>query len=203
MSNLQNHAERELKLAGYYDKDSDYGGMIPEAVLELMGVFSKQGHSGMSASLVRNIFNRLADFKNLTLLTGKDDEWNDIGETLNKSEKNEMYQNNRVGSVFKDGKDEQAYYSVAIVFQGEESHDSFTGSVGEIRSRQYVKSFPFTPKTFRIDVLKEYYDGKPEETKEYYEEDKTDGTKKYYKYIIKDEKQLEEVYEYYDKDANS
>jgi len=56
-------AERELREAGLFDKDSDYNGMIGDAVLELMDVFSKQGHSGFSASLTRELFNQLSNWK--------------------------------------------------------------------------------------------------------------------------------------------
>lgn len=63
---LTNHAKRELKLAGLFDKDSDYGGMLGDNILELIKTFSKQGHSGMSASLALDIFNRLANYETLT-----------------------------------------------------------------------------------------------------------------------------------------
>ncbi len=77
MSNLKSHAERELRLVGFYDKDTMYGDMLPKAVLELMKVFGDQGHSGMSAGIVSDLFNKLSRYKNLTPLTGKDEEWND------------------------------------------------------------------------------------------------------------------------------
>ena len=73
MSNLRDHAEREMKLAGV---DNDiYGDMVSKAVLELIDTFDKQGHSGMSAALVLSIFNRVVDFKNLTPLTNDPEEW--------------------------------------------------------------------------------------------------------------------------------
>jgi hypothetical protein len=77
---LAAHAERELKLAGLFDKDSDYEGMLGEAVLELMEVFAKQGHSGFSAMLAMDLFGRLAKFEALTELTDNPEEWNDISE---------------------------------------------------------------------------------------------------------------------------
>ena len=73
MSNLRDHAEREMKLAGV---DNDiYGDLVSKAVLELIDTFDKQGHSGMSAALVLSIFNRVVDFKNLTPLTNDPEEW--------------------------------------------------------------------------------------------------------------------------------
>jgi hypothetical protein len=35
MSNLTQHAIDEMKIAGLFDKDSDYNGMIGDAVLEV------------------------------------------------------------------------------------------------------------------------------------------------------------------------
>lgn len=65
MSNLINHANEQLKKAGLYDKDSDYDGMLGEATLELITVFANQGHSGMSAEMTIQLFERLARFKDI------------------------------------------------------------------------------------------------------------------------------------------
>lgn len=65
MSNLVNHAEKELKKAGLFDRDSDYDGMLGDAVLELVTVFAKQGHSGMSAQMTRELFYKLSNFEDL------------------------------------------------------------------------------------------------------------------------------------------
>lgn len=48
-----------VKEKGLLDKDSDYGGMIGKSLIELMEVFSKQGHSGFSAHHVANLFHEL------------------------------------------------------------------------------------------------------------------------------------------------
>ena len=72
------HAQFELELAGFFDEDSDYGGLIGKAVMELMGVFEKQGHSGMSAPIVASLFHKLANYKPLGPITGKDEEWGDV-----------------------------------------------------------------------------------------------------------------------------
>jgi len=77
---LAAHAERELKLAGLFDKDSDYEGMLGEAVLELMELFAKQDHSGFSAGMTTELFSRLAKFEALTELTNNSEEWIDISE---------------------------------------------------------------------------------------------------------------------------
>lgn len=161
---------RELKLAGLFDEDSDYGGMIGEAVKELLEVFGKQGHSGFSAQRVASIFHELVKGHTLILIKKDDENWfeHDGGYS----------QNTRCSALFKDKKG--SYYLDAIVWQGQRPHDTFTGEVDGIRSRQYVK-FPFRPKTFYIDVIgKEVKKGE-------------------WEYHIKDKKQLEKVFDYYEK----
>jgi len=76
--NLVTHAEAELRRAGLFDKDSDYNGMLGNSVLELMKIFSKQGHSGFSAMLTLQIFNKVANWKSLTPITNDPKEWNDV-----------------------------------------------------------------------------------------------------------------------------
>ena len=77
-SNLVRHAEYELRRAGLYDKDSDYGGMIAEAVMKMVKAMAAEGHSGMSHSLTMEVFNRVANFKTLTPLTNDPEEWMDV-----------------------------------------------------------------------------------------------------------------------------
>lgn len=89
---LIKHAERELRLAGFYDKDAMYGEMLPEAIMEIVKVFEDQGHSGMSASITRQTLNRLLDFKPLTPLTDAPDEWVEVGTSV--------WQNIRSGDCF-------------------------------------------------------------------------------------------------------
>lgn len=44
---------------GISDSDSDYNGMLGQAVMELAEVMSTQGHSGTSASMVSELFYQL------------------------------------------------------------------------------------------------------------------------------------------------
>ena len=55
-------AERELEAAGYKadDKDDGPNKWLREGTLELLKVFSEQGHSGSSAPFAVDMFNRLA-----------------------------------------------------------------------------------------------------------------------------------------------
>lgn len=75
VSNLVKHAEYEMKKAGLYDSDSDYEGLIPEAVMALVEAHSKQGHSGGSHYLTLEIFNRVVNFKTLTPISSDPSEW--------------------------------------------------------------------------------------------------------------------------------
>ena len=96
-------AKEEINLLDWED-DKFYGGLLSKCVLELLQCFSGQNHSGASAWSVRNVFNRLADYKPLSPLTGKDDEWIDKSGLSGKK----TYQNKRWYSLFKE--DGKAYY---------------------------------------------------------------------------------------------
>jgi hypothetical protein len=85
---LVEHAKKEVELAGLLDEDSDYDGMIGEAVIELAEVFGKQGHSGFSAMYTLSIFDKVARFQNLTPLTGDPDEWMNVTDNLWQNKRN-------------------------------------------------------------------------------------------------------------------
>ena len=171
MGNLVDFAKRELEQAGLFDEEKDfYGGMTGKAVLELIEVFAKQGHSGMSASVVRQLFNTLAKFEIINPVKDIDGfKFQDVGDGVQQS--------TVISSVFKEG--ERACYLKAVVFV-EENRVSFTGGAmtkdgKRVSSRQFVK-YPFLPKTFYVHV------------------EEKDGES-----IIKDESELKEVFEYYEK----
>lgn len=104
---LVTHAKEELTRAGLFDKDSDYEGMIGEAVLELVEKFAEQGHSGFSAHLTLEVFQRIASFKTLTPITCDPSEWVDVSEMSGY----QVWQNRRQSSCFsEDGG--KTYYSV-------------------------------------------------------------------------------------------
>ena len=192
---LTQYAKTELEIGGFFKrgKDTLYGGEIGPAVMELMKVFAEQGHSGMSASIVRNIFHTLADYKPLSPITGKDEEWEDAGIGDNAAS---YYQNKRLSSVFKEGKEEKAYYLDAIIFK-DQDRNTFTGSAkipgpdkNLLNSRQYIKKFPFTPRTFIIDVESTRWADK--------EETSRDENGDWWTHLIADATQLNKVWEYYE-----
>lgn len=160
---LINHAKLELEMAGLFSEEGDfYEGMTGNAVMELIEVFSKQGHSGMSAPMVVDLFKKLANYEPLLPITGKDEEWGDVRDLGNGS--TPWYQNKRCSAIFKDGKDGRAYYIDGIIkrdqngtcwngFAWLSEEDYKSGDRSKmIGKRGYIKSFPFTPKTFYIDV---------------------------------------------------
>lgn len=105
-SALVNHAKNELQLAGMYDEDDklgdiSYNKMVADAVVELMQKFSEQDHSGFSAGMVRELFNKLSQFQTLTDITNNPDEWLNVAEYMNNEP---MWQNKRNPAIFsKDG----------------------------------------------------------------------------------------------------
>lgn len=114
MNNFEQHALTEFRAAGWVDEDGkfkdDMQEMICKHVLKLLEVFSNEGHSGSSASYAINLFKTLANFEPIGPLTGEDFEWVVVG--------NGVYQNKRMGSVFKssDRFDGKPYWMDGKVF---------------------------------------------------------------------------------------
>lgn len=146
--NLKDFAKQELYLTGMFDEDSVYGGMIGKAVMELIEVFSNQGHSGYSADIVSELFHKLSIFKPIALLTGNDDEWFLCAGA-------DLYQNKRNSAVFKDGKNGRAYYINAYAKRlpnGTTWQGSLSLKDGKSVVKCYIKDFSNMP-TIVIDVL--------------------------------------------------
>ncbi len=136
MSNLIKHAETELKLSKA--NETLYEDLLPKAVMELIEVFSKQEHSGMSATIVISLFSKLASFEPITPLTGEDDEWEELDGGL--------FQNKRCSHVFKKTIDGQAYDIQGKIFR-DKNGATYTSSESFIDI-----NFPYTPKSEIVDV---------------------------------------------------
>ena len=97
-------AENELRLlkesnhnrADKNDPLVAYADLIADSLAEIMEVFDKQGHSGMSASLMSGLLSRLIARVPLTPLTGAEDEWGDWEEIG----REKMRQNKRYFALF-------------------------------------------------------------------------------------------------------
>lgn len=193
-SNTAIKAQHELNILEKTTKDAI---IIPfrKELLALVEKFGNSEQSGGSASYVAEVLSsavkKLCLQKPICDLTGIPEEWSNV---------KPFFQNNRLSSVFKDALDDKAYYIDAIIFDGDIG-GSFTsnGSVklkdGSIlSSKQYIKSFPFKPKTFRVDVIDHRFD-QDSFTKKL--TPNPDGD--WWEHEIKDESQLVEIFEYYDR----
>ena len=138
---LVQYAESELDRIGMTDED-EYNGMMRKHLLHMVKEFADEGHSGFSASYALQCLKKLLKFKPLSPLTGEDDEWSDVSSISGKP----YYQNKRCSSVFKDGKDGQAYDIDGKVFwewardeNGEPYKSYYTG-----RGSRVPVTFPYT-----------------------------------------------------------
>jgi hypothetical protein len=211
---LVDKAQYELDLMMKNAEDKGEGGtpIIKEFVPEVMALvqkFADSGQSGGSApftsAVIVQVLQKLLAHEPLGEgIMGTDDEWSDCSVFEDAEEGTGTFQNKRLSSVFKVGKEGTPYYLDAIVFTPEGKDYGFTsggvgmteGSKDTVSSSQFIKSFPFAPKTFKITVKEKEYrrleDGS-------LVEEEGGG---WWESWIADPKQLDEVWEYYDKKEN-
>lgn len=144
MSNLVKHAEKELTLI---NEDQDFA----QDLLDIIAVFSSQGHSGFSAAASISKLNRLLGFKPLSPLTGEPNEWVDVHTD---EEGNITYQNSRCSGVFKqvDKKGRLVYcHDVnSVVVEDEDGSRWVSGKAPLPRV-----TFPYTPPDEPNVILRE------------------------------------------------
>lgn len=220
MTNTQRHAQMELDILVKSATDPNYRPIIEEFIPEILAICEKFGLSGQSggsapftATALSHAIKKLCLQEAICPIMDLPEEWVDVSAFGDGSMVG--YQNSRCGCLFKDGIGRRPYYLDAIIWKGDTEGESgndwdvFSGRVEEYYSRQYVKSFPFEPKSFYIDVIREElpedWDQEPFiEGNDWYstEEFERTGIKvwhKYkYRYLIKDRSQLERVFKYYD-----
>lgn len=68
--------------AGLFTADGDFYDGSGHAVMSLVDVLVEQGHSGMSAAVVTDLFRRLVAFEPLGFLTDNPDEWCEVADGL-------------------------------------------------------------------------------------------------------------------------
>lgn len=198
MSNLVKYAERELEILDQKVPDSI---VVPfkKEILALVDAFGESGQSGGSApytaSAIVSAIKNLLLYKPICDITGDNNEWVKLDYTEDLS-----FQNRRCYGLFKDS-DGNCRYLDAIIWQGPEEYDTFTGQVyiddkgfKLIDSRQKVK-FPFKPKSFYVDVIYVPITEKEAEERDLHYTKDGDGS--CYYTILKDLKQLDAVFEYY------
>jgi hypothetical protein len=141
MTNLKTYAIDELTRIGMYGSGDEMNEAMSEHILKMIDVFDEEGHSGFSAEYAIGTLQKLLRWEPLSPLTGEDDEWSECGDGI--------YQNKRLYTVFKDGKDGRAYDSKGKVFV-EPDGVCYTSR----DSRVYIE-FPYAPKTEYVNVEKE------------------------------------------------
>lgn len=94
MSNLVEHARRELELCGQTAEDPDYA----ESIVKAVEAFTSFGHSGGSAMMAIEQLHTLLQFKNLAPLTDDPSDWLDRTEMSGYP----MWQNRRNSTAFSD-----------------------------------------------------------------------------------------------------
>ena len=188
MSRTKTFAERELDILSKSNKDPENRPIIEQFRDEILSLVDKFGNSGQSggsapytASAISQAVEKLCLQKPICPITGIEDEWMDVADSGDgsRSKNNIVYQNMRCGALFKNG-DGKVWYLDAIVWKDEKGL-TWSGSAqlpnGEkVFTRQFIRKFPFEPKTFYVDI-----------------EVKKDD----WEFYVKDEKQLEEVFSYY------
>lgn len=139
---LVSYAENELDRIGMTD-DDDMNGMMRKHLLHMVKEFADEGHSGFSGNYALQCLEKLMRFKPLSPLTGEDDEWTEVTRMSGYPH----FQNKRCGSVFKDGKDGEAYDIDGKVFwewyRDEETGEQFKSYYTSRDSRVPV-TFPYT-----------------------------------------------------------
>lgn len=137
-SAVVSHAKFEMECA-WPDRD-DMQDLMKANLIELLSVFSSQGHSGFSARYAISSFEKLAMFQTLSPLTGADIEWAepycDEG----------TQQNKRDGRVFRNA-DGSAYFIDGKIFR-----DSNGSCFTNINSRVYISDWPYLPVTEYVDL---------------------------------------------------
>lgn len=122
MSNLVEHAKRELALLG--ETDEEY----ITSIVKVMEAFTSYGHSGGSASAAIPTICDLLQFKALTPLTNNPAEWNEVGDGIWQSIRNsEAFSTD--GGV--------SYYLVSELtpyYESDQYHEVETSAVGEAGS---------------------------------------------------------------------
>lgn len=204
-TNTARFAQRELSILSKLATDPEDRPLIEPFIPEILALCERFGNSGQSggsapytAGALSQAIKKLLLQEPICPIAGIDEEWVDVAHLGDGS--GIMFQNARCSGLFKNSKDVPAWYLDAIVWKtqtgntwsgtafmpnerivGETGQEHFMPSLKKVGSRQYVKSFPFTPKTFYVDVIE----------KEVKKDD--------WEFYIKNQHQLDVVFKYYDR----
>lgn len=187
MTNTQRFAQRELDIL-VKSAPADDRPLIEPFIPEILALCEKFGNAGQSGGSAHYTASALAQaIKKLCLqepicpIAGIGEQWVDVADLGDWQ--GPLFQSARCAPLFK-GLNGRAYYLDAIVWKDQNGH-AYTGSAktksgATIISRQYVKKFPFIPKTFYINVV-----GKEIAPRDF-------------EFTVRDERHLARVFKYYD-----
>ena len=119
--------------------------MMNNDVLELLKVFSEQGHSGFSAPIATRLFSKLANHKLITEVEDNPDDWDDNG------------QHKYISSVFKRD-DGTCYYLYGRLFAEPNSDNFFYNKASNIDITFPIKPSDLNTKRIRLHYM---FDDKP------------------------------------------
>lgn len=152
-------AKHELDLIGLKENSGDeMNDAMRSHIIHMVEEFTKEGHSGFSASYAIGILEKILRYEPLSPILGTDDEWCDVSE---RGDGSIVYQNKRCSHVFKDG-DGQPYDINGKVFwewaerpldEDEEGYPGtslFKSYFTSRDSRVYI-TFPYTPKVEYVE----------------------------------------------------
>jgi len=149
---LEEYAKQELDILCPPDENGHKDEMqeaIEKDILDIVRLFARQGHSGMSASYMLSILGRILHWYPITPLTGEEDEW--LEPTMNAMD--DMQQNKRCHSVFRYNHDN----ATAVNIEGR----IFSNDGGEIwyttKESRVPVTFPYTVPAFpeKVYISKE------------------------------------------------
>lgn len=149
-------AEREVNIACKREREDsgseegawDYGVACYESALKAFHSLCKDGHSGFSIGLTKQILVRLIEGKTLTPIDDTDEEWNDISH-YSEDKPGTKYQCKRMSSLFKDVfEDGTVKYTDVNRCYCKDIHTGSTynfGIVGRLIDEMYPITMPYIP----------------------------------------------------------
>lgn len=158
-------AENEIKIAckkenpDWNGEDFDYGCSCYQSALKAYRSLMKDGHSGASFAITRNILERLLNERPLTPIEDTEDGWNEIKDFSDKSDE-AVYQCNRLSSLFKTvHKDGSVSYSDNSRYVGidEKGYGYSNGLVSRIVDEMFPITMPYYPEKDRYKVYTESF----------------------------------------------
>ena len=146
-------AKREVEIASKRERGDkpesewDYGCACYAGALEAFEVLCKQGHSGMSISITKQILNRLIEGKPLTPIEDTEDVWNSV---IDRGEDFKEYQCKRMSALFKrvydDGRVTYSDNDRIVCVDMHSGSTYYSGLVRGVVNEMYPLTMPYMPK---------------------------------------------------------